>query len=126
MRFIKFLILVGFLLFSGGISFAQNERSEEQKIQPEQPQKDQDQSEPLLLQPGMDTTKLNLQIDSIYLDEETNILFASQKQSGNQSSQDLGQNPVVQKWWAYMADIMETNPDNSPVTIPLEEVFYME
>jgi L-rhamnose mutarotase len=63
---------------------------------------------------------------SIYLDEETNILFAAQKQSGEQSSQDLGQNPIVKKWWTYMADIMETNPDNSPVTIPLEEVFYME
>jgi L-rhamnose mutarotase len=63
---------------------------------------------------------------SIFLDEETNILFACQKQSGVQSSQDLGSNPVVQKWWKYMADIMETNPDNSPVTIPLEEVFYLE
>ncbi len=63
---------------------------------------------------------------SIFLDEETNILFACQKQSGESSSQDLGNNPVVQKWWKYMADIMETNPDNSPVTIPLEEVFYME
>lgn len=63
---------------------------------------------------------------SIFLDEETNILFAVQKQGGEQSSQDLGQNPLVQKWWAYMADIMETNSDNSPVTIPLEEVFYME
>ena len=62
---------------------------------------------------------------SIFLDEETNILFAVQKQSGDSSSQDLGTNPLVQKWWAYMADIMETNPDNSPVTIPLEEVFYM-
>ncbi len=63
---------------------------------------------------------------SIFLDEGTNILFAVQKQSGDSSSQDLGTNPLVQKWWAYMADIMETNPDNSPVTIPLEEVFYME
>lgn len=63
---------------------------------------------------------------SIFLDEETNILFAVQKQSGESSSQDLGSNPVVQKWWAYMADIMDTNPDNSPVTIPLEEVFYLE
>jgi L-rhamnose mutarotase len=63
---------------------------------------------------------------SIFLDEETNILFACQKQSGDQSSQDLGSNPVVQKWWAYMADIMETNPDNSPVTVPLEEVFFLE
>jgi len=62
---------------------------------------------------------------SIFLDEETNILFACQKQSGEKSSQDLGSNPVVQKWWAYMADIMETNPDNSPVTISLEEIFYM-
>ena len=63
---------------------------------------------------------------SIFLDEETNILFAVQKQAGGQSSQDLGQNPVVRKWWAYMADIMETNPDNSPVSIPMVEVFHMD
>ena len=63
---------------------------------------------------------------SIFLDEETNILFAVQKQSGEQTSQNIGNNPVIQKWWAYMADIMETNPDNSPVSTPLEEVFYLE
>ncbi len=63
---------------------------------------------------------------SIFLDEETNILFGVQKVKGGSSSQDLGDNPIVQKWWAYMADIMETNPDNSPVTIAIEEVFYME
>ena len=63
---------------------------------------------------------------SIFWDKETNILFAVQKTSGDGNSQDLGANPIVQKWWAYMADIMETNPDNSPVSIPLDEVFYME
>ena len=63
---------------------------------------------------------------SIFLDEETNILFAFQKVSGEGSSQDLGSNPIVQKWWAYMADIMETNDDNSPRMVPLDEVFYME
>ena len=63
---------------------------------------------------------------SIFLDEETNILFAVQKQDGNGSSQDLGTTEIVQKWWAYMADIMETNSDNSPVTVPLKSVFYME
>ena len=63
---------------------------------------------------------------SIYLDRETLTLFAVQYQDGESSSQDLGQNPVVQKWWAYMADIMETNEDMSPVTMPLEEVFYMK
>ena len=63
---------------------------------------------------------------SIFLDEETNILFAFQKVSGEGSSQDLGSNPIVQKWWTYMADIMETNDDNSPRMVPLDEVFYME
>ena len=62
---------------------------------------------------------------AIFLDQETNTLFASQKQSGEASSQDLGSNPIVRRWWAYMADIMETNPDQSPVSVPLEEVFYM-
>jgi L-rhamnose mutarotase len=63
---------------------------------------------------------------SIFLDEETNTLFAYQEQAGDNSSQDLGTTEVVKRWWKYMADIMETNPDNSPVTVPLEQVFYME
>jgi len=63
---------------------------------------------------------------TIYLDEETNILFAVQKLEGKGSSQDLGSTAIVQKWWKYMADIMETNPDFSPVTIPLESVFHMD
>ncbi len=62
---------------------------------------------------------------SIFFDEETNILFAVQKQTGT-SSQDMGANKIVQKWWDYMADIMDTNPDKSPVSIPLVEVFHLE
>ena len=64
---------------------------------------------------------------SIFLDEETNTLFAVQKVDISVgSSQDLGHDPIVKKWWAYMADIMDTNADQSPVTIPLREVFYLE
>jgi L-rhamnose mutarotase len=63
---------------------------------------------------------------SIFLDEETNTLFAFQKVSNDGSSQDLGQTEIVQKWWAFMADVMKANPDNSPVMSELEEVFYME
>lgn len=63
---------------------------------------------------------------SIFWDKETNILFAYQIVDGDSSSQDLGDNPIVQKWWAYMADIMDTNADKSPVTIPLTEVFHMD
>ncbi|WP_345953779.1 L-rhamnose mutarotase [Mucilaginibacter sp. PAMB04168] len=62
---------------------------------------------------------------TIFLDEETNMLFGVQLQSG-QSSQDLGTTEIVQKWWAYMADIMETNPDNSPVSTPLTPVFHLD
>ena len=63
---------------------------------------------------------------SIFLDEETNILFAFQKVSGEGSSQDLGQTEIVQKWWKFMSDIMEVNEDNSPVMRVLEEVFYLD
>jgi len=63
---------------------------------------------------------------SIYLDESTNTLFASQTVSSDGGSQDLGTLPIVQKWWAYMADIMETNADNSPVMHMIDEVFSMD
>lgn len=63
---------------------------------------------------------------SIFLDEETNTLFAFQKVSGGGGSQDLGKTEIVQRWWAYMADIMRTNADHSPVAVSLEEVFYLE
>lgn len=63
---------------------------------------------------------------SIYLDEGTNTLFAYQEVTGDTGSQDLGSNPIVQHWWAYMADITETNTDNSPVSIPIPEMFHMD
>ena len=63
---------------------------------------------------------------SIFLDEGTNTLFAVQKVTGEGGSQDLGSTEIVQKWWHYMADVMETNPDESPVTNPIEEVFHMD
>jgi L-rhamnose mutarotase len=63
---------------------------------------------------------------SIFWDKETNILFAFQKTSGEGGSQDLGDNPIVQRWWAYMADIMDTNPDNSPVCKDLHLVFHLD
>lgn len=63
---------------------------------------------------------------SIFLDEETDILFAVQKVSGQSNSQQLGHVEVQQRWWSYMADIMEVNPDDSPISIPLPEVFHVD
>ncbi|HLF35008.1 MAG TPA: L-rhamnose mutarotase [Cyclobacteriaceae bacterium] len=62
---------------------------------------------------------------SIFLDEETNILFSYYEQTGSNTVSDYASSEIVKKWWKYMADIMETNPDHSPVTIPLEPMFYL-
>lgn len=63
---------------------------------------------------------------SIFFDHQTNSLFAFQKVDGEANSQDLGKEEVIQKWWKYMADLMEVNADNSPITSPMDEVFYMD
>ncbi len=62
---------------------------------------------------------------SIHLDDETNILFGVLWRTGDHGMDDLPGHEVMQRWWAYMADIMETAPDNEPVSIPLETVFHM-
>jgi L-rhamnose mutarotase len=62
---------------------------------------------------------------SIFLDAETLTLFASWKLTDDHATADLPNHPMVKKWWAFMADIMETNPDHSPVCISLGEVFHM-
>lgn len=62
---------------------------------------------------------------SIFLDEETLTLFAVQKLGDGFDASAIPNHPIVKKWWAYMADIMETNADNSPVEKSLVEVFHM-
>lgn len=62
---------------------------------------------------------------SIFLDESTNSLFGVLKINDELSLDKLPSQPVMQRWWDYMKDVMESNPDNSPVSIPLKEVFYL-
>jgi len=62
---------------------------------------------------------------SIFLDEETLTLFAVQKLDDSISRVELPRHPVMRRWWDYMADIMETNPDHSPVVKDLKQVFYL-
>ena len=64
---------------------------------------------------------------SIFWDKQTNLLFAYQECSKDTNSQDtIDVDPITQKWWDMMADIMDTNPDNSPVTVPLVELFHLD
>lgn len=62
----------------------------------------------------------------IFLDEETNCLFAVLKRRRNHTMDLLPHLDVVRRWWAMMADIMETNPDHSPLEQPLAPMFSME
>jgi L-rhamnose mutarotase len=71
-------------------------------------------------------TKAGISDYSIYLDQKSLTLFAFQKLSDDNTADQLPNNPVVRKWWDYMADIMEYNPDNTPVAIGLKEVFHMD
>ena len=64
---------------------------------------------------------------SIYWDKDTNILFGYQEVVGESNSQDAeAADEITRRWWDFMADIMEVNPDNSPVTIPIKEVFHLD
>ncbi len=62
---------------------------------------------------------------SIFLHPQTNQLFGVLSIADEQMLNDLPSLPVMKKWWNYMKDIMETNADESPHSIPLKEVFYL-
>ena len=63
---------------------------------------------------------------SIFLNEKTGELFSYLEVEDEVAWANRGADELTQKWWDYMADIMETNPDNSPVFIPLDEVFHLD
>ena len=62
---------------------------------------------------------------SIFLDDDTNTLFAYLTATDTNKLAELSNEPVMKKWWLYMRDIMETNADNSPVVVDLKELFFM-
>ncbi|WP_128546218.1 L-rhamnose mutarotase [Larkinella soli] len=71
-------------------------------------------------------TEAGIRDYSIYLDRASGTLFAVQKRVDGHTADALPGLPVMQKWWAYMADLMDTHPDHSPLVTALEPVFHME
>ena len=63
---------------------------------------------------------------SIFLEKSSLNLFGVLKRSEDHGMDTLPLDPIVKKWWAYMADIMETHPDNSPVAEDMDCVFHLE
>lgn len=62
---------------------------------------------------------------AIFLDSDTLTLFGVLKITNPNEMIALSEHPVMKRWWEYMKDIMESNPDDSPISIPLEEIFYL-
>lgn len=63
---------------------------------------------------------------SIYLDRDTNVLYGYIEVEDEERWALSADTEINRKWWDFMADIMETNPDNSPVSVDLTPVFYLE
>ena len=63
---------------------------------------------------------------SIFLDKDTNVLYGYIEIESEEKWAKSADTDICKKWWAYMKDIMETNPDNSPVSVDLAEVFHLD
>ena len=63
---------------------------------------------------------------SIFLDPETDTLFASVEVADPAHYDKSAETEICKRWWDYMADVMEVNPDTSPVSTPLECVFHLD
>jgi L-rhamnose mutarotase len=62
---------------------------------------------------------------TIFLDRETNTLFGVITIEDEELWSKGADTAINRKWWDYMADIMETNPDNSPVAVDLVNLFHL-
>ena len=62
---------------------------------------------------------------SIWLDPQSNHLFGILTRTKDHTMDVLPDTEIMKRWWAHMADIMETNAENVPTQIPLRRVFYL-
>jgi len=60
---------------------------------------------------------------AIYLHPTTRQLFGYAEVESEQRWAAIAATPICRRWWTWMKELMPTNPDHSPVTTPLKEVF---
>lgn len=63
---------------------------------------------------------------SIFLNEETSQLFGYAEIESEELWNEIAKTDECKRWWAFMKDVMPSNPDNSPVSLDLREVFHLE
>ena len=62
---------------------------------------------------------------SIFFHQGTHQLFAYAEIENEEQWNAIGSSPVCRRWWEHMAELMEVNPDHSPIAVPLKEVFHL-
>jgi L-rhamnose mutarotase len=62
---------------------------------------------------------------SIFLDPATRQLFGYVEIEDEARWNAIARTEVCQRWWKHMGDIMPGNPDHSPVSRGLNEVFHL-
>lgn len=63
---------------------------------------------------------------SIFLDKKRHLLFGYVEIESKERWNAVANTEVCQRWWQYMADVMPSNPDNSPISDDLQQVFYLD
>lgn len=63
---------------------------------------------------------------SIFLHSETSQLFAYVEIEDESRWQRIARTDICKKWWGYMQEVMSSNPDTSPQTLDLQEVFHID
>ena len=63
---------------------------------------------------------------SIFLQPQTRQLFGYVEIDDEAKWNAIAQTDICKRWWAYMKDVMPSNPDNSPVAAELREVFHID
>ena len=62
---------------------------------------------------------------SIFFDPDTRDLFGYAEVESEERWDEIASTPVCRRWWHYMREIMPSNPDDSPVSRRLHEVFHL-
>jgi L-rhamnose mutarotase len=63
---------------------------------------------------------------SIFLDPATRDLFAYAEIESEERWAAIASTEVCRRWWRHMKEVMPANPDDSPVSSELREVFHIE
>ena len=62
---------------------------------------------------------------SIFLDPETHDLFAYAEIESEERWNAIASTEVCRRWWHHMGDLMPTQPDSTPSSSDLREVFHV-